>query len=242
VAPPTVNQTTIRAVYNWLDFALSALIRTQCRLCNQRSEGPLGLCAPCAGDLAWLDYPCPLCGLPITDHIGACGSCLRRPPPYDALIAPLSYTGEAAAFIRRFKFHGDLAAGRLLGDLLHLKLRENIGRTEQPDAVIPMPLHPRRLRERGFNQASELARRLPWPTHRGVVRRRRATREQSHLNARERRRNVRGAFELTGTPIPERVAIVDDVVTTGTTVAELARTLRRGGAKRVVVIAVARAV
>ena len=113
-----------------------------------------------------------------------------------------------------------------------------------PELIIPVPLHKSRLKERGFNQALELARplgqRFGIPVDIQAIRRTRATAPQSGLDKKERRRNIRGAFELKGKPLARHIAIIDDVVTTGNTVNELARILRRGGATRVEVWAIAR--
>jgi len=143
------------------------------------------------------------------------------------------------------KFHGSLTAAHALGLLLADRVSEGDG--PLPDALLPVPLHPSRLRQRGFNQSSEIAcrvgRRLKIPVLRGACRRVRATAPQSsRLNARERRTNVEGAFAACG-PLDHlrAVAIVDDVVTTGATVSELARVVRRAGVHRVEVWACARA-
>ena len=142
------------------------------------------------------------------------------------------------------KFHDRLAGGRLLGELLarHLLVRGG----PLPELILPIPLHPRRLRQRGFNQALELAlplgRRLGVPLDRHSCRRNRATQPQTELDLKQRRRNLRNAFALAG-PLPARhIALVDDVVTTGSTSNELARLLKRAGAERVEVWAAARAV
>lgn len=145
--------------------------------------------------------------------------------------------------IKRFKFHADLGAGRLLAELLTQRIRADDERL--PEVLLPVPLHPRRLRWRGFNQALEvshiLSRRLGPPTARELLRRVRPTVNQHGIDASQRRANVRGAFALTGALPAQHVALIDDVLTTGSTAAELTRLLLSAGAQRVEVWALARA-
>jgi ComF family protein len=144
--------------------------------------------------------------------------------------------------VSRLKFRGRLAAGRILADLLGDRL--TAAGTDRPELIVPMPLHPARLRERGFNQALELARplglRLGIPVAPDLVRRVRAGQPQSSLAKPRRRANVRGAFNVRAALDACHVGVVDDVLTTGASADELARTLKRAGAKRVDVWVVAR--
>lgn len=172
-----------------------------------------------------------------------CGQCLNHPPPFDAARAPLLYRPPLDWLVQGYKFNQRLAPGRLLGELLARHLAQEVA--AMPELIVPVPLHPARLRQRGYNQALELARplarRFDVPLARGLVRRTRATATQSLLAAEERRRNVRGAFALAAPLTARHVAIVDDVIATGSTVGELARLLRRAGAQRIEVWALARA-
>lgn len=190
---------------------------------------------------------CRLCGESGQSRIDLCRCCQAefpsRPEPLavasGSVLAGFTYAEPVAALVRRFKFHDDLAAGRLLA---RLAAEAFIGST--PEALIPVPLHASRLRQRGFNQALELAR--YWGRCRGIpvspqLIRIRATRIQSGLPAGERLTNVTGAFRVSG-EVPAHVALVDDVVTTGSTTAEAARALRLAGAGRVDVWCLARAV
>jgi ComF family protein len=140
------------------------------------------------------------------------------------------------------KFNGRLADGRLLAALLGEHLEA--AKVPLPDLLIPVPLHRERLRERGFNQALELARplgrRFDIPLDLHSIRRQRETAPQSGLERKARRRNLKGAFILTRELEAKHVALVDDVVTTGSTVSELARMLKRGGVQRVDIWALAR--
>lgn len=212
----------------------------RCRFCTSPGTGGLELCRYCAAELPWLDAHCRQCALPLINagEGRLCGDCLRHPPPFQRVCAPFHYSHPIDVLIKALKYGNDLAAARLLGDLLadHLGRR----RVPMPNAVIPVPLHPRRLRQRGFNQALELARRLDVPLAPQLVCRTRATAAQSRLGVRERRHNTRGAFSVTASHLPTHVAVIDDVLTTGATAAELARALRQAGAEQVEIWVAAR--
>ncbi len=172
-----------------------------------------------------------------------CGSCIRILPAWDEAHSPLAYGYPLDKLIQRFKFEGDLATGRLLGELLADYLAAS--GDERPDFIVPVPLHPARLKERGFNQAVELGRplrkRLKLPLRLDVCTRVRATEVQSKLDAAERKKNLRDAFAVERSVDGRHVAILDDVVTTGTTVEALTEVLKGHGARRVSVWSVARA-
>jgi ComF family protein len=173
-----------------------------------------------------------------------CGDCLRRAPAFDAAYAAFRYATPLDRLIRDLKYHRRLARARVLGRALaaHLRARG----AAQADLVVPVPLHPTRLRERGYNQSLELARvlarelTLPLAAPRAVERRR-ATAPQAKLDPAQRRRNVRDAFRVHTEVRGLRVAIVDDVMTSGHTAGALARCLKRAGAAHVAVWVVARA-
>jgi ComF family protein len=169
---------------------------------------------------------------------------LRRRPRFDICVAPYRYSYPLDHMVRRLKYGGAVTHGRVLGDLLAARVAAT--RYESwPQMLLPVPLAPARFRKRGYNQAIVLAehvhRRLNIPLNASVLVRTRETLEQAGLDQPARRRNIRDAFALTGTLTVTHVAILDDVVTTGSTVNELARTLKRAGMKRVDVWAVARA-
>jgi ComF family protein len=161
----------------------------------------------------------------------------------DRVFAPYLYRYPVNRLIRRLKFSGERVYGRLLGQLLAGALAGQAAGL--PKAIVPMPLHASRFRQRGFNQAHDIARyvacSLGLPLVASVLQRVHATREQSGLTLAERRVNVRGAFAAVGEPPVTHVALVDDVFTTGCTAAEAASALRRAGVERVEVWAVARA-
>lgn len=232
-------------VYDWLKQAQRWLYPPFCLLCARRCPAERELCRDCAGDLPWNRHACPRCALPMPAESGAqlCGQCLKSPPAWDSAASPLIYDWPLDQLLQRFKFHADLATGQLLGELLAEFLAAMPG--AKPDAIVPVPLHSARLRERGFNQALELARpvsrRLHLRLETRLCLRRINTAVQSKLDARERWRNLRDAFEVRGAIAGRQLAILDDVVTTGATVAALGQALREAGAAGIQVWSLARA-
>lgn len=213
-----------------------------CMLCGAAGAADIDLCAECAAELPRNRSCCARCALPLASPAALCGECQRHPPPWDAAWAPFRYGWPLDRLEGRYKFGADLAAGRVLSTLW---LREPCP-LALPQALLAVPLHRRRLRQRGYNQALELARPLAdglgVPLHRDALQRVRPTDAQTELDARGRRRNVRGAFVLgSGGALPAHVAILDDVMTTGATLAECVRVLRRAGVPQVDVWALARA-
>jgi ComF family protein len=169
-----------------------------------------------------------------------CGECIGMPPAFDAATIPFLYAPPVDALISQLKYRGELSVGRLLAGQLSTRVK-----ARRLDLLLPMPLHRTRLRHRGFNQAAELCRALsretgvPWAPNR--LRRVRAGDTQRGSSRQERRRNVRNAFRWSAaTACPPRVALVDDVVTTGATARAAAACLKRAGARWVEVWAVAR--
>ena len=232
----------------WLAGWLDHLFGVHCLLCRAPLKpvagGAAPICEGCLEALPWNLNPCARCATPLPEESdGVCGPCLKRAPPWDAVFAPLRYEEPIDGLIKRFKFNGGLSEGRLLTRLLVDGVRAR--GVDPPELILPVPLHRSRLRERGYNQALELVRplsqALELPHDGGLCRRIRATAVQSHLAAKERRANVRGAFALSA-PLPVRhLALVDDVLTTGNTAAEITRLLKGAGAERVEVRTLARA-
>jgi ComF family protein len=209
--------------------ALGSLVAPpQCVLCDRPGlAGPVDLCAAC---LAGLPRPADDQPIPGSDFALVC--------------CPWSFDFPVDALVRALKFRGERCHARLFGTLL-ARERARHG-VPLPGLVVPVPLHPLRLRARGYNQAAELAcyaaRELALPLDRNALRRLRSTREQSALRSRDRAANVAGAFGATRTLRGLRVALVDDVVTTGSTVNAAAAALREAGAAAVELWVVARAV
>lgn len=229
-------------VYKWLENSGRWWWPPYCQLCGATPPAADALCAACAAELPFNIHACRVCALPL-ERPGICGRCQRRPPPFHRTLAAFRYQQPIAQMVHGLKFGQRLYFGRILGEYLADCIEA--GGAPLPDLVIPVPLHRRRLAERGYNQAAELARPLARRLHielaLNVVERRWATAEQSTLNALQRRRNVKDAFTVTTALAGCRVAIVDDVMTTGATVTELARSLVSAGAACIEVWLCARA-
>jgi len=216
---------------------LRQLFAGTCFLC--RGEAGDLLCRACEADLPRLAQPCcPSCALPSPGG-ERCGRCLAHPPAFDATVAALAYAFPVDALVHALKFRGELAVASLLGR--HLGAALSRARPEAVSCVVPVPLSSQRLRARGFNQALEIARSLgAGRPEAALLARRRDTAAQFDLPWDERQRNVRGAFSVARALDGASVAVVDDVMTTGATLDEIARTLKAAGAARVVNWVVAR--
>jgi ComF family protein len=225
-------------IFNNCLSAARALLPLSCQLCGAVS-GPQLLCAPCLQDLPWLpEARCAVCAVPLAGS-GVCGACLARPPRFDRVEAAFAYRFPADALIRAYKYRGRLALARALGELLARKVAGGV------DAIVPVPLARDRLAGRGFNQALEIARVVARETGIALVpdacRKTAETPPQAALPWKERARNVRRVFACDAGFDGECVAVVDDVLTTGATLNELARVLKKAGAGSVRGWVVARA-
>ncbi len=229
----------------WWSAALEYILPSRCVLCGLPS-GPACICSACKADLPWQGAHCLRCGLPVgsaRDRI--CGRCIQKTPPFFRTVSPLQYEFPANRLVQAFKFKRQLAAGRVLSQLICEYVTRH--KIDLPDMLIPVPLHNRRLMSRGFNQAYELAHHagqvLDIPLLPSALRRHRNTKAQSGLSRKQRRKNVRGAFYWHGPVKPAcHIVLIDDVMTTGTTISECARILKKAGAKRVDVWVAARAI
>jgi ComF family protein len=223
---------------NWHHWILNSCLQCvqqvwpqHCLLCAARAGDAL-VCGACYEQLPWLTRSrCPQCALPT--HDGAtCGACLGDPPRFDAVSAVFAYAWPLAPLIHHYKYAGNLALAAFFGRGLASTVT-----ADSVDLLIPMPLSQARLRERGFNQALELARVVSRIT--GIrlaadaCRRVRDSAPQASLPWRERRKNIRGAFVCDADLTGQRVAVIDDVMTTGSTLDELARNLRQAGAAEI---------
>jgi ComF family protein len=224
---------------------VSTVFPPTCVLCGAPGDQGRDLCAGCAADLPRNLSACMRCALPFEICMPAqtlCGRCQKREPPFERCIAAFRYESAIPRLIVGAKFSRHFNVIRLLGQCLAETVREQGERL--PEVLIPVPLHATRLRQRGYNQALEIARavgrELRLPLDIRCCARIMATPPQTGLGEGARRRNIRGAFAVTAPLTASHLAILDDVVTTGTTVAELSRVLHRAGASRVDVWAVAR--
>lgn len=231
-------------VYKWLDRWHYRLWPGRCLLCDAPAQRALDICRDCAADLPDLTHACRRCALPLPDTATLCGGCAGHPPRFERSIAPLRYAGTATWLIARLKAGNDFAAARILASLMADSVRNGYRDDTLPEALVPMPLHWRRLQQRGYNQATLLARLLgrdfgiAW-LDRGI-RRHRHVPSQHTLPRRHRYANVRAAFAVDATLNGHHVAIVDDVVTTGASADALALALLQAGAARVDVWCAAR--
>jgi ComF family protein len=215
-----------------LDAARLALPQ-RCELCAASSGAQL-LCPACADSLPRLGSVCPLCALPTTGEI--CGRCIAHPPPFEATVAAFAYAFPVDRLLHAFKYHGRLALAEWGASAL-LAERERRRNARRPDRLVALPLSRERQRERGYNQAFEIARaiaqRLGVPLLRDGARRVRSAPPQAALPWSERAKNVRGAFACDLALAGLEIAVIDDVMTTGASLAEFASTLKRAGAARV---------
>lgn len=223
----------------------SSLMPRRCVFCGVDCEDDERfLCTGCADDLPRIENACPRCAQPASAPLRSgveCADCQIRPPPFIAARAPFAYEFPVDAAIKAFKFRHKLFYVPALGALLENAFAEL---PHDIDALLPVPLHWRRHAVRGFNQARELCKPLRKSTGLPILEavvRSRPTPYQSGLNAKQRRRNLRRAFEVRSAIDAAHVLIVDDVITTGETCRELADVLLCAGVDKVSVLAVARA-
>ncbi|MCX9155032.1 ComF family protein [Niveibacterium sp. 24ML] len=209
-----------------------------CFVCGENSAARV-LCPDCESALPRLAAArCPVCAIDSPEG-AVCGRCLASRPRYDAAHAAFPYAFPIREMVHAFKFDARFAVGRYLGQALPAALADGVF-----DCVVPAPLHPQRLAQRGFNQAlllaEPLARALRVPLLRDAIRKTRLVPTQAGLPLEARRRNLRGALQAQQRFDGLRVLVVDDVMTSGTTLDEIAATLKAAGAARVEALVVAR--
>jgi ComF family protein len=220
------------AILNYWAKITQRLVPGVCLLCAGRADHA-NLCNTCRGDLPYLSRErCPRCAAPSPDR-AVCGACLARPPAFERVVAPCAYAYPLDRLVQSLKYSGRLAVAPLIAEVLLAEIPADA----EVDVIVPMPLGPARLRRRGFNQSVEIARLVAkarnLPLNVTACRRVRETAPQSALAWNVRARNVRGAFVCTGDLAGCSVAVVDDVLTTGATLNELARVLQRSVASSV---------
>lgn len=229
----TVNQTLPGKVDGRLAAALPWLFALRCVVCGGAGAAGRDLCMACHAALPWQGPACLQCALPLP-QAGLCGNCMQHPPPLDETRAAFDYAFPLDRLLPRLKFHGDFAAGRVLAQAM----AERCALLPRPDAIVPIPLHRARLRQRGYDQALELAKPVAHALHLPLLakalQRRKTTTAQSRLDAAARQRNLRDAFVVANSAaLPAHVVLVDDVMTTGATLHAAARALRKAGVQRV---------
>jgi len=224
-----------------------------CHLCREYipQAGAVKLCPECLAKTAPVPTPgCSCCGQPFESPLGAdhrCGPCITAPPPFSSARAALLFEGNTRELVHQFKYSKRTLLRRPLG-LLAAAYLDDFAREFAADLIIPVPLHVKRLRQRGFNQALLLgeifSQKWGVPLSRNNLRRIRWTEPQVNLGAGERAANVKGAFALNDTEevAGRKIFLVDDVYTTGSTVKECCRVLLKGGAAEIAVLTVARGI
>lgn len=233
----------------WLQSFLDLFFPSFCVSCRTPSPGSLCLCDSCRAKVRYLHSPlCIRCGALFVDGNGGdhlCGDCLRRPPPFLLARAVAHYSPPVSTLLHQLKYRADRT---VLSTLSHIAVHFDFTPFASSELIVPVPLHLKRLRERGLNQSLLLAR-LFFPGEAKairpeVLRRIRDTMPQTRLGGKERRKNLRAAFSVNqDSDIKGKcICLVDDVLTTGATVKECAGTLLRAGAKEVKVLTMARAV
>jgi ComF family protein len=235
----------MKRVYNWLDIIQNQLLPATCILCGNAGFDGLDICASCYHRLPRNSACCYRCAESFTTPIAAptqCGRCLSNNPAFDETYAPFLYQDEIRHLITGLKFGAQFKNARLLGLLLANHLQQT---TEKPDCIIPVPLHTARYHERGFNQALEIARTVSKnvgiPLDISSCSRHKDTPHQTGLSAKKRRQNLRGTFSVQKPLSFHHIAIVDDVMTTGSTANALAAVLKRAGVSKVDIWVCARA-
>lgn len=221
---------------DWIGFLLPA----RCGYCAAPTGG-LPVCEACVAGLPWNRNACPRCAQPQA-HDAPCARCLARAPRFDSAWTAFRLEPPIQAAVHALKYRAQFLPARVLGELMARELARRAG--PMPQALIPVPLHTARLRRRGYNQALEiarvLARRCAIELDPSSLRRVRATPDQIGQSAAQRRRNLRGAFRAQRRLDGLHVALLDDVMTTGATLEELARVCRAAGAARIEAWAAAR--
>ena len=233
---------------------LSKLFPSRCILCSKTVNAPVineavELCGTCYQKQPFNTTFCIRCALPLLDDNAGdtlCGRCIQKLPEYDYAHSVFRYEGDIIRLVHQLKFSEKITYARSIGECLLSAYDSDAGlKKEKPDCLLPVPLHASRLRQRGFNQSIEIARVLSVKRdisiECGAVIRERSTTSQTGLNAKQRQKNIKSAFKVVSEMQYKNVLIIDDVVTTGSTVNELAKLLKKNSIERVGVLSIARA-
>ena len=220
-------------------FALPSI----CALCNQFHNGPLAVCAFCTQLIRPLGPSCQYCAHPLADNVHLiCGSCIKKKPHFDRAFIPYIFEEPLRGLLHQFKYTKGLYLSTFLS---HLMLQSSKCMTQKPECLIPVPIHPIRLRQRGFNQAAILtkllAKQLQIPYDFNSCQKIMNTAPQASLNKEQRQKNLRHVFHTRAMPY-QHVMLVDDLMTTGSTANELALTLKKSGLRQVDIWCCARTV
>lgn len=233
---------------NWLknnqklnfDILLDKLFKQNCLLCSVKVNGKISICQDCLKSLPRAPYPnCPQCGLETNGE--TCGKCLKNSPHYDKIHALFSYVYPVDRVIQHYKYNNALFLSHTLGLLLTESIIDS-----DIDIIIPMPLHPNRIQERGFNQSLEIAKVIAKLHHIKLdytsCTRIKNTPPQSSLKPKERIKNMTGAFDCQVRMSGMHIVLIDDVITTGASLNALSKTLKQAGASKISCYVIARTI
>jgi ComF family protein len=232
---------------NWLNNAQSYIYPHTCFLCEQSSNIGMDLCDDCLNDFHPINQHCACCSIKLSADTSftpgfICGRCLNSTPYYDKIRTLYHYSDATQFLIQSLKYNAKHSCAKIIGTLMAKQLSDL---NEKPDALIAVPLHPKRLIERGFNQSDLIAQHihqtLNIPLLGHQLQRVTNTVSQATLKAPERRKNLKNAFHYKPSRAYRSIAVIDDVVTTGSTANEIAKTLKLAGIERVEIWAFARA-
>jgi len=222
---------------------IDAIYPPTCVLCGKHGQSGRDLCHACENDFIVNQHACGRCALPLSFHLAGaiCGECLHSPPSQHQAWSAFVYAQPLEWMIQQLKFNAKMGFAHILGQAAshYLPVLETT-----PDCIIPVPLHPKRQQQRGYNQAHELvkplARHLDISIDSRSCWREKYTSAQSDLDAKQRRKNIRNAFKFDNSQQYDYVIVFDDVITTGSTIAELVNAIKKQGVKRVDVWSLAR--
>jgi len=235
----------ISSIYFVTFYQMGSIFSSNCVLCGSSTREKISLCLACQDDLPRIEGACTKCGIPVVSNESMCGKCLHEPPIVDYTFSMYHYESPVDSLITQLKFKQQLSSAAILGVLMEKLLRKDLVINGCPDVILPVPLHKGRLSQRGFNQSLEISKPisdgLNIPIDYLLARRIKSTKSQMDLRANERKRNIKGCFQVRLMPAYQHVVLVDDVVTTGSTTNELAKALKKSGVEKVGVWAVARA-
>ncbi|MBQ0755586.1 MAG: ComF family protein [Amphritea sp.] len=225
----------------WLLFNQAS----RCILCELNPANATQLCHSCLTDLPWISHACLRCGIPLNTRDPSplmCPSCQKKPPPFEQAIAPFEYRFPVDQLIQLAKFSNQSHYLNPLAELLCSHILSLGIATQMPELIIPVPMHRKRLLERQYNQAAllgrQVAKKLHIPFNTKLVIKTSDTPHQADLDRKARQKNLRNSFQCSQKP-PSSVAVIDDVMTTGTTAAEISRALKRAGCQKVYIWTIA---
>lgn len=219
--PPTLIKNTI-----------DQLLIPYCFACNtQLINNDYPYCEACYSQLPFQQHICAQCGQQLAQGQDYCGMCLTKPPNFDACFCPFEYIEPIKSQICAFKYNDRPELAQALAQIMAQEIKDN--GLEMPDLLIPVPMHTSKLRKRGYNQASLIAKKLGQlldiEVANNIIEKHIATPAQAELSLVQRRKNLKRSFKLKNKITSKHVAIVDDVFTTGTTTEEIAKILKRNG-------------